>query len=86
MADRRVRQSKKDQDGDIIALCNRGELWSPRRKSDAISDIKSGVHRYFVREAGEGARVRVVQGSSGEYLRTDADESSANNLDNLPDC
>lgn len=86
LADRRVRQTGKDKDGDITALCNRGEAWSPRAKSAAITDIKSGTHRYYVREEGEGVWVKVVKGPRGEYLRTDADKSSANNLDNLPDC
>jgi len=30
MADRQVTQSRKDSDGDILALCNPGEYWSPR--------------------------------------------------------
>lgn len=85
MPDRRVRQTGKDQ-GDITSLCNRGELWSPRRKSDAISDIENGVQRYYVQEQGDRAWVRVVDGPTGRYLRTSADSSSQNNLDNLPNC
>ncbi len=86
MADRRVRQSGKDKYGDITALCNHSESWSPRSKQDAISDIDGGIHRYYVREEGEAAWVKVVQGPSGKYLRTVADATSRNNLDNLPDC
>jgi hypothetical protein len=85
VADRRVRETGKDQ-GDITSLCNPGEQWSPRVKADAISDIESGSHRYFVREEGDNAWVRVVDGPTGKYLRTTADSSSNNNLDNLPDC
>jgi hypothetical protein len=85
MADRRVRRTGKDQ-GDIISLCNPGEEWSPRVKADAISDIEGGIHRYYVREEGDVAWVSVVDGPTGKYLRTTADSSSKNNLDNLPDC
>ncbi len=86
MADRRVRQSGKDREGDITSLCNRDEWWSPRSKSDAISDIENRLHRYFVQEAGEAVWVKVVQGATGKFLRTDADATSRNNLDNLPNC
>ncbi len=86
MADRRVRQTGKNRERDITSLCNRGESWSPRTKASAIADIESDTHRYFVREAGDASWVRVVNGPTGKYLRTDADSTSANNLDNLPDC
>lgn len=85
MADRRVRRSGKDQ-GDITSLCNPGEMWSPRAKADAISDIENGVHRYYVQEADDIAWVNVIDGPTGKYLRTTADSSSNNNLDNLPNC
>lgn len=85
MADRRVRQTAKDRDGDITALCNAGEFWSPRQKGSAINDIETETHTYFVRE-GNRVEVGVVNGPTGKYLRTDADPGSANNLDNLPDC
>lgn len=87
MADRRVRQTAKDRDGDITSLCNGGETWSPRSKSLAIADIDSGAHRYYVREEGEGAWVVVYTASDGrKHLKTTADRSSKNNLDNLPNC
>jgi hypothetical protein len=86
VADRRVRQTQKDPQGDITALCNLGEFWSPRQKAGAITDIETGLHTYYVKEAGRRTDVHVVQGPTGKYLRTDADPASANNLDNLPDC
>lgn len=86
VADRRVTRTGKDRDGDITSLCNPAEAWSPRSKQGAISDIESGTHRYYVREEGDGAWVYVVNGPFGKYLRTTADASSKNNLDNLPDC
>ena len=48
MADRPVTYTGKDHDGDITKLCNSGRSWSPRYKHDAINDIESGTHRYYV--------------------------------------
>lgn len=86
MAERRVKKSKKDQTGNIAALCNTGEVWSPRQKADAISDIETGTHSYYVEEAGYKSAVKVFERNRVKYLRTDADATSKNNLDNLPDC
>lgn len=86
MAERRVRKSGKDSQGDITSLCNHGESWSPRLKADAIRDIDGGLHTYYVDEAGFKSNVRVYSSPTGKHLKTDADQSSKNNLDNLPDC
>jgi len=86
MADRRVTKTGK-KNGDIASLCNAGEYWSPRSKVDAIADIEVGLHRYFVDEAGHESDIEIVTTRSGtSYLKTDADETSKNNLSNLPDC
>ena len=87
MADRKVTASGKDKDGDITKLCNSDYSWSPRSKANAISDIEGNVHTYYVQQPGTSrVDVHVVDGSNGKYLRTTADKSSKNNLDNLPDC
>ena len=87
MTDREVKQTKKDKDGDILALCNPGNYWSPRQKHDAINDIENNVHTYYVMWPGnKRTEIRVVNGSTGKYLRTDKDTTSKNNLDDLPDC
>jgi hypothetical protein len=85
MSERDVTQTRKDRDGDITALCNPGQSWSPRSRSNAISDIESGTHRYFVPWTdGKRTEIKVVNGP--KYLRTDRDNTSRNNLDDLPDC
>ena len=89
MTERHVTQSRKDDDGDITALCNPLPLesWSPRSKAAAIADIETDTHRYYV--TGNGARrvyVSVVDGPKGKYLRTSQDLLPKNNLDDLPDC
>lgn len=87
MADRQVTRTGKDGDGDITSLCNPGQAWSPRRKRDAIDDIETGSHTYYVRWSdGKRTDIHVVDGPTGKYLRTDRDSTSRNNLDDLPDC
>ena len=87
MADRQVTHTGKDREGDITKLCTPGTLWSPRQKRDAINDIETRLHTYFVRWTdGVRTEIRVVNGSTGKYLRTDHDNTTRNNLDDLPDC
>ncbi|MCL5050296.1 MAG: DUF3892 domain-containing protein [Firmicutes bacterium] len=86
---RRVKATRKDDDGKITHVCNEDNryTWSPRASSLVISEIESGDYRYFVKVGQEGeVDIRVVDGANGKYLRTTADSSDANNLDNLPDC
>ena len=42
MGRREVRQTGKNSDGDITALCDAGQWWSPRMKTNALSDIRNG--------------------------------------------
>ena len=87
MADRAVFKTGKDQDGDITKLCNSGQAWSPRSKANAISDIENKVHTYYVPWKSGRTEIRVVNDRvKGKYLRTDRDNTSKNNLDDLPDC
>lgn len=87
MADREVTATGKDSDGDITSLCNSGEDWSPRSKVDAINDITSGVHRYHVGSGVDRVEVIVVPDADGRlHLRTTGDDTTTNNLDELPDC
>ena len=87
MTDRQVTRTRKDTAGDILALCNSSSSWSPRNKMDAIRDIETGTHTYCVLwNGGQRTEIRVVNGSTGKYLRTDRDATSRNNLRDLPDC
>ncbi len=87
MADRPVTQSGKNAEQDITALCNPGQVWSPRAKADAIRDIETGAHTYYVPWSdGRRTEIRVVLGATGKYLRTDRDSTTRNNLDDLADC
>lgn len=86
MASRAVTHTRKDSKGDILALCNPKEFWSPRLKSDAIRDIESGSHTYYVVWPDGRTAIRVVDAPDGKYLRTDRDNTPRNNLEDLPDC
>lgn len=87
MAYREVTKTKKDKYGDITALCNSTAAWSPKLKSMAIMEIEENIHRYFVKVDTKEVAVHVVNDLlRGKYLRTDKDETTRNNLDDLPDC
>ena len=85
MADRRVTHSRKNRDGDITAIGQPGQYCSPRASADAIRDIESGANAYHVQWPEKRTEIRVVQGATGKYLRTDRDNTTRNNLDDLPD-
>lgn len=84
MADRAVRQTGKDRFGNITSLADRGQAWSPRASADCIRDIESRTHTYYVPWNSGRTEIRVVDGPGGKYLRTDRDNTSKNNLDDLP--
>ncbi|MGN7970196.1 DUF3892 domain-containing protein [Microbacterium sp. 22296] len=85
MADRRITHSRKHRDGDITAIGTPGQFWSPRAQADAISDIELHIHTYFVQWPEKRTEIRVVNGAHGNHLRTDRDNTTRNNLDDLPD-
>lgn len=78
--DRRVRTVKRDKRGNIVALCNPGAAWSPRRKAEVIRDILENKTSYYVQERERRSYVRVLD---GETLRTTRDATSVNSLENL---
>ena len=86
MSKRYVSRTGKDQYGDITKLCQPGAYWSPRTKQSAITDIESGLYQYCVKWTDKETAIRVVNGPTGKYLRTDRDSTTRNNLDDLPDC
>ena len=81
--DRRITAIKKDKKGNIVALCNPGETWSPRRKADVVKDISRSERSYYVQELGRRVYVRLL---SGSLLQTTEDATNGNSLSNLPTC
>ena len=86
MAERAVTATGKNEDGDITALSSSSRTWSRVSKQDAIGHIQAGAHTYFVPWTTGRTEIRVVQGPSGLYLRTDRDGTERNNLRDLPNC
>jgi hypothetical protein len=84
LAERKVTETIRDSRRRILALCNPDEPWSPRRAQDALRDIHFSLHRYLAVGEGRQAEVRSVEGPYGPYLRSDWDDTTTNNLDELP--
>lgn len=82
--EKRIVKIKKNQNGSInsciVKLANKGT--QVESKQTIIDNIKSGEDIYYSEVNGErGALVKVIKGS---YLRSDKDETTADNLGNLP--
>ena len=75
MADLQVLRTQKAADGDILAICGN---WNPPKvtKATAIAGIKSGTTRFYAVHGTNSVWVQVVNGPTGEYLRTDADNTT----------
>ena len=82
MGDRRVRQTNKDEDGNVAALCNRGLLWSPRPVEAVVVDLRDGVHTYYIFEDGRRADIRLTDDGR---LTANGHTSSPLELADLPD-
>ena len=78
--DRRVRTTQKDCEGNIVALCNSGQEWSPRRTRDVLRDIRCGQKSYYVQTEQGRRYVRAVSGR----LQTTADDADESLLSRLP--
>lgn len=85
MAERLVTHALRDSNGVVRAIGNPDSEWFQRRREWAVSDILTGRHTYVVESGSMTRPIRVVNGSSGPYLRTSPDSTSANNLDLLPE-
>lgn len=86
MADRLVLKTRKGYAGDILALCNPGESWSPRFKNDAIKDIENKIHNYFVDSEGKKTAIVVIIKRGSKCLITENQNSSNNFLGKMDNC
>lgn len=84
MTDRPVTHVRQDRGGNITALGNPSQWWSPRPTTDVIRDIETRAHTYHVPWRTGRTEIGVVAGTNGKYLRTDRDNTARNNLDELP--
>jgi hypothetical protein len=77
-----VKKTKRDT---ITHLCNDDESWSPVRVADAIQQIQAGTAIYIAVGGENFSFIDVVSdGQGGFYLRSRPDQTSDDNLDNLP--
>lgn len=74
MIEREVLQVRRSASGEVVALVNKGEPWSPRHAGDAIGDIRSGMVRYVVPWA---AHCAVVWVTDDDPVRLEAESSTA---------
>ena len=82
MADRQITNVSKDLAGNITAVGVRG-VWL-ESVATAINNIEWGRHTYYV-NCPLRANVYVATSSGRtKYLKTTADSTTRNNLDNLP--
>jgi hypothetical protein len=74
---------RKDRDGDIIAL--QGAGWTDTLEG-VIRDIETGKYSYYVKVGLQEASVYVVPATvyRKKHLKTTADTTTRNNLDELP--
>ena len=82
--ERKVTNTRKDENGRIIALCNPVEWWSPRTLAEVIIDIEESFYTYYVVVGGQRVLIKVINGSVEKFLRTDPDKTTKNYLDDLP--
>ena len=82
MAIREVIMCRKDEDGEIVALCNPDAIWSPRLKGDAINDIENDIHTYYVLRNKKRVDIRIVHTINGKRLRTEPVKTVINNFVN----
>ena len=75
--------TREHNSGTIIGIGSGHKRWT---KASAIREIQSGATSFYTTAGGVKAAI-VVQGSPpNEYLRTDPDLTTKNNLENLPTC
>jgi hypothetical protein len=62
-----------------------GVRWK-RSEADAIQDVKNDPRAYFTHANGKSAWVVVAKHNGREYLKTESDGYSPDNLLSLPEC
>lgn len=86
MSERRVIGTTKNGEEDITGLCNMHEAWSPVSKEEAITHIKEHRHNYYVVLNGKIIDIKIAGNPPSEYLRTDPEKTTENDLIYLPNC
>jgi hypothetical protein len=86
MESREVTKTIKNQFGEVVALCNDAELWSPKLRSIAIPEIELKINRYYVKQDENEVEIQIINGSGNKkVLIANADQENKNLLMELPD-
>ena len=86
MENREVTKTIKNQHGEVVALCNDAELWSPKLRSSAIPEIELQINRYYVKKGDEEVEIQVLNGTgTKKILIVNPDQEDINLLLSLPD-
>lgn len=85
MADRLVTRICRFRTGEIIALCNPIESWSPVTIYDACTDIISDNHKYYVLVRNERVSIVPTSGVGESLLVARMGDCSFNYLEVLPE-
>jgi hypothetical protein len=87
LTSREVTSVTRDPEGRTLSLCNAMAPWSPVPAALAIRQIRAGLRNYQTVVDGASSSITVVNGPTGDYLRTfpDRDAEASDNLDKLPD-
>lgn len=80
MTNRLITENKISFNGNIIALYNPYESWSPRYKNDAIRDIESNNYNYFMMVNGKHVNIKVKVINGNKQLVYEKDETLSDNL------
>ena len=87
MENREVTKTIKNQHGEVVALCNDAELWSPKLRSIAIPEIELNINRYFIKSNNSEIEVKVKNGKGlKKVLITEPSSNESDLLQELPDC
>lgn len=82
--DRLITEICLDSMGNIAALADPGQWWSPRSWVQVVRDIENGVHTYCIDRRGLRLRITVAHGACGKYLQVLWDDVPCCNLHEIP--
>jgi len=85
MIGRQVTHILRDSAGNIIALCNPGQPWSPVPIKKVISEIRLEIQKYYVQDSLQRVDIVVALPVSEPFLRTNPVITDVNLLEFLPE-
>lgn len=85
MKRRRITHVRRDDDGEIEALCNPEKQWSPIHKETMVRHLSIGLFEYYVSEDDHITYVKLDELDEDQEIFTTPDPDSPNNLRNLPE-